>query len=534
MEHQVRTHDTPCLPSQARIASRTRWERFANRLRKHVRLACGLSPELPPAPLHCLRATAYRGDGYAIERLALETLPNFYLTGSLFVPSVPAGKRAPAMLQPHGHFPKGRLNLPDILRAVALARAGVWVLMYDMVGYNDAFQLLHHGAEPLEWRRWGFSRAGLQTWNSLCAYQWLRQQPPVDPKRIGCSGISGGGTQTFLLSAVEPRLACAIPLKMVSTMMQGGCICENPPLLRLFACNPEITALTAPRPLLLLSDRGDWTHDNPERVAPYLQSVYRLSGAETAFEHHAFQEGHEFGTESRTVYYRWLANLWRLAHGPSDPTENVAELELYLRVWSQELPKPEGVPTGEGVFEVYRGAVESSLKRWWRSRRFRSEAQEALLSLLGWESLPMPSPDALSEVRSVLGSKRMERVVVVVGAETGRAQRWVRKGYARLVIPLTERKPLTGDYPYKATYNLTPDTRCAQEVCQKVQAVRAIAERVVMVAEGEGAVFAGIASALLELPSDLGYPDPKELEGLDIPCWERIGGLETLRRITHS
>lgn len=496
-----------------------------------MKLACGLFPALPPAPLRCWRAKAYSGDGYSIERFALETLPSFYLTGSLFLPSVPAGKRAPAMLQPHGHFPQGRLNNPDVLRAVALAKSGVWVLMYDMVGYNDAFQLSHRGTEPLEWRRWGFSRAGLQTWNSLCAFEWLRQQSEVDPRRIGCSGISGGGTQTFLLGAVEPRLGCAVPVKMVATTMQGGCICENPPLLRLFACNPELTGLMAPRPLLLLSDAGDWTHDNTERVAPYLEALYRLYGAQLAFEHHAFQEGHEFGTKSRAVYYRWLANLWHLPQTPSDPTEGLSVLEPYLSVWGEALPKPEGVPTGDEVFTLYKGLVQTGVRRWVRSRRFRSEAREALLSLLGWETPESPSPTVLSEMRTALGSQRTDRVVVVVGADASLAQRWERRGYTRLVIPLPPLNPLPSDYPYKATYNPTPDALRARAVFQKVQAVQRIAERVMVVAEGEGAVYAGIASALLDAPAEIAYPDSKTLEALDLPCWERIGGLDTLRRL---
>ncbi len=532
MMQVLRTHDTPYPPDSTRIASRSRWEAFCMRLRMHLRLASGLLPELLAPPLRALRAKAYEGEGFTIERFALETLPGVYLTGSLFVPTVPAGRRAPAMLQPHGHFPKGRLNAPDILRAVALAQAGAFVLMFDMVGYNDAFQLEHRGEEPLEWRRWGFSRFGLQTWNALCAFEWLRRQPTIDPRRIGCSGISGGGTQTFMLSALEPRLACAVPVTMVSSTMQGGCLCENAPLLRLFAGNPEITALTAPRPLLLLSDSGDWTSDNPARVAPYLTEVYRLFGAEHAFEHHAFQEGHEFGAESRKVYYRWIATLWRLERTPADPAIHPESLEPHLRVWGEELPKPEGVPTGDGVFEVYREAVRQSLRNGWRSRRFREEVRSALLSILGWETLPEPPVSVLSEVRTALGSGIVRKVVVALGDDSGRAQRWVRQGYALLKVPLPPRPTLTSDYLYLATYNPMPDALRAREVCHRVDAVKRIAERCVLVAEGESAVYAGIASALTGVPANLAYPEPKELAHLDLPCWERIGGLETLRRLT--
>ncbi|GBC92680.1 hypothetical protein HRbin15_01156 [bacterium HR15] len=494
---QLRDPNTPCLPQEARVASRAAWETFAKRLRMHVRFACGLLPALPPAPLQARCVPAYQGEGFRIERFALETLPDYYLTGSLFLPEKPAGKRAPAMLQPHGHFEKGRLNAPDILRAVALAQAGAWVLMYDMVGYNDHFQLSHHGEEPAEWHRWGFSRAGLQTWNSLCAFEWLARQPQVDAKRIGCSGISGGGTQTFLLAAVEPRLACAAPVKMVSTTMQGGCICENPPLLRLFACNPEIAALGAPRPMLLISDSGDWTADNPERVAPFLRKVYQLYGAQERFQHAHLAEGHQFGEGARAIYYRWAAEVLKLNHLPRDPNIEIDALLPALRVWSDELPRPQSVPAGAGVFERYKAAAQAGLQRWRRSRRFRQEAHDALLSMLG-----LPEPHASTRLHAIGG----EQVLFI----------------SPKLAPMPEKRP-----PFYATYNLMPIAAAARDLLEQVQALQAAGSPVHLVADAAGAAVAGIVAALAQVPCQFEPPS----EPVDLPGWERIGGFETLRTL---
>ncbi|MCL6534298.1 MAG: hypothetical protein K6U12_13610 [Armatimonadetes bacterium] len=515
---QVRDYNTPCVGRDERVQSRASWEAFANRLRRHVRFACGLLPDLPRAPLRVLRVPAYRGEGFRIERWALETLPGYYLTGSLFIPETPAGRRAPAMLQPHGHFEHGRLNPPDILRAIALAQAGAWVLMYDMVGYNDHFQLAHKPNETEAWHRWGFSVAGLQTWNSLCAFEWLARQPEVDAKRIGCSGISGGGTQTFLLAAVEPRLACAAPVKMVSTTMQGGCLCENPPLLRLFACNPEIAALCAPRPMLLISDSGDWTADNPEKVAPFLRRVYELYGVPERFQHAHMQEGHEFGQESRAVYYRWCAQTLGLRQVPRDPTIEPESLLPALRVWGEDLPRPKEAPEGEAVFEQYRTQVEAALPRWLRNRAAKQEMRQALLSMLGLENLPrMPKP-------------RLRATACIIVAQETNVPRIAERLPALdmlKVAPPRRLSPHGSPFAYFATYNLKPLAQQARVLLEEVQKLLTEGLRVRLFADPSGAPIVAIVAALTGVPCQFEPPESP----VDLPGWERIGGMEALRRV---
>ena len=82
------------------------------------------------------------------------------------------------------------------------------------------------------------------------------------------TGESGGGTQTFLLAAVDDRVAAAVPVNMISLHMQGGCLCENLPGLRLETNNVEIAATIAPRPLLMVSATGDWTNETLEARVP--------------------------------------------------------------------------------------------------------------------------------------------------------------------------------------------------------------------------------------------------------------------------
>ena len=148
------------------------------------------------------------------------------------------------------------------LRAIQLARLGFVALTYDMVGYNDTVQTPHDFGSRRE-QLWSFGSLGLQLWNSIRALDFLESLPDVDPGRLAITGESGGGTQTFLLAAVEDRIRYAVPVNMISAIMQGGGICENAPSLRLGTFNVEIGAMMAPRPMLMIAATGDWTKNTP-------------------------------------------------------------------------------------------------------------------------------------------------------------------------------------------------------------------------------------------------------------------------------
>ena len=178
-----------------------------------------------------------------------ESLPGFFVTGNLYRPI--GDGPFPAVLSPHGHWTYGRLeNTPTTsgpARAIGLARQGFVVFTYDMVGYNDSQQLPHTFGGRRE-HLWGLSLAGLQLWNGIRALDFLETLPYVRRDALAATGESGGGTQTFLLAAVDSRVKVAVPVNMISLHMQGGCLCENPPGLRLDTTNVEIAATIAPRP----------------------------------------------------------------------------------------------------------------------------------------------------------------------------------------------------------------------------------------------------------------------------------------------
>ena len=184
---------------------------------------------------------------------------------------------------------------------------------------------------------------GLQTYNSIRALDWLAGRDDVDPRRIGVTGASGGGTQTFILAAIDPRPAAAFPAVMVSTAMQGGCTCENASYLRVGTGNVEIAALIAPRPLGMTA-ADDWTKEIATKGLPELKAHYRMLGVEDrVMAKPLLQFPHNYNYASRAVMYQFFNKHLKLGlpepivEGDFKPL-SVAEMS----VWDAAHPRPPG------------------------------------------------------------------------------------------------------------------------------------------------------------------------------------------------
>ncbi|HEY5911232.1 MAG TPA: hypothetical protein VJA21_11585 [Verrucomicrobiae bacterium] len=310
------------------ISSRREWNERARYIHDHVLFSCGLWPLPDKTPLNTrVFGRIERGD-YSIEKVYFETYPGFFLAGNLYRPLGKGKGPFPAILNPHGHWSNGRMadekDGSIAARCITFARQGMLAFSYDMVGYNDSH---FAGTQSNTHRQFGTNRAdllwnislmGLQTWNSIRALDFLRSLSDADPKRLACTGESGGGTQTFILGAVDDRLALQAPIVMVSHTMQGGCLCENAPGLRVQFSNMEIAAVPAPRPQMLVAATGDWTKDTLNVEGPAIAHIYRLLGAPQRFHFVRFDFGHNYNQTSREAVYGWF-NKW-LRHGSSfDP-----------------------------------------------------------------------------------------------------------------------------------------------------------------------------------------------------------------------
>lgn len=360
----------------------------ASHVRRIMQVTMGLWPMPERTPLKAvIHGRRDLGD-YSVEKVYFQSIPGFYVTGTLYRPKgkpdrLTAPTRRAAVLSPHGHFPGGRFldeGLDEVQkkieqgaeqyedggrsfmqsRCVQLARMGCIVFHYDMVGYADNEQIPLDVAHRFSRSRRPFDRPpesgfysaaallrnhnqlGLHTWNSVRALDFLTSLPDVDPNRIAVTGGSGGGTQTFMLCALDDRPLVSVPVVIVSADRQGGCTCENICGFRIDTHNLDMTALHAPKPMLLIS-ADDATRTMSARGFPELVKQYRVHGAESRVKHVSLQQfPHNYNYESRRAMYAFLNRHLKL--GLSEPIVEGPYTRLSreeLTVWNEDHPRPE-------------------------------------------------------------------------------------------------------------------------------------------------------------------------------------------------
>ena len=310
--------------------SATAWEQASQYLRRHILVSTGQYPNFEPLlklPLNPQIFGKIERSDYTVEKVYFESYPGFFCTGNLYRPRGKDGP-FPAIVSPHGHWDRGRLeniergSIPG--RCINFAKQGYVIFSYDMVGYNDSGQQVDHRSFPNGDREaiWGISLLGLQLQNAIRSIDFLQSLPDVDPDRIACTGASGGGTQAFMLMAIDDRIKVSAPVNMISAHMQGGCLCENAPNLRIDFSNIEIGAMMAPRPLLLVSATGDWTKDTPDVEYPAIHSIYQHFGAADKIHQVQIDAEHNYNKASREAVYQWFAK-WLLENQDSSKLTEV-------------------------------------------------------------------------------------------------------------------------------------------------------------------------------------------------------------------
>ena len=189
--------------------------------------ALGGFPE--KTPLNGRVVGADRRDGYRVERVIYESRPDFPVTAALYLPDGPPP--FPAVLVPCGHSANGKEAEPYQRASILLAKNGIAALCFDPISQGERSQLLRAGGKPAT--KGGTSEhtmiavgallvgsgaATIEIWDGIRGLDYLESRPEIDASRLGCSGNSGGGTQTAYIMALDDRVAAAAPSCYITSL----------------------------------------------------------------------------------------------------------------------------------------------------------------------------------------------------------------------------------------------------------------------------------------------------------------------------
>lgn len=309
-------------------SNKTEWEARRDTLRKEVRERLGIDKLLPLCSKEKPEYSKIRKfEGYTVQNFRLKTVNGHTVCGSIYAPT---GKgKHPLIICPNGHFSNGRYGKVQQLRLGTLARMGAICVDYDLWGWGESADEVGSKAHQTP------EAHVMQALNGIRILDWMIQRKDIDTKRIGVNGGSGGGTQTVLLTVLDDRYTAANPVVSVSSWFDGGCPCESGMPIQLAGggtCNAELAAMFAPKPMMLVSDGGDWTSTTPELEYPYLQRIYGFYGAKDKVSNiHLPKERHDFGDNKRNAVYKFFIDTFNLDASKLDESKVTIENENALR-----------------------------------------------------------------------------------------------------------------------------------------------------------------------------------------------------------
>ncbi len=192
---------------------------YQERLRQFFAAQLGGFPERTPLAPQVVGKI--ERDGYRVEKVIFQSRPRHYVTAAMYLPD--AKLPYPGVLVPCGHSDNGKAMDAYQRACILLAKNGMAALCHDPIDQGERFQLLDEKGEPLARGTTAHSLAGVgsallgrntatfRVWDGMRAIDYLESRPEIDPKRIGCTGNSGGGTLTSYLMALDGRIQAAAP-----------------------------------------------------------------------------------------------------------------------------------------------------------------------------------------------------------------------------------------------------------------------------------------------------------------------------------
>lgn len=334
---QVHAAETIGAAARAKVKTADDAVGYIRSVREKIARCFGPFPE--KTPLNAKITGTVDRDVYTIEKVIFESRRRFFVTANLYLPKGAKGPR-PGVVGSCGHSTGGKTEPAYQSFAQGLARMGYVVLIFDPIGQGERLQyghvekperpdvgvgehLLAGNQQFLVGEFFGSWRA----WDGIRALDYLLSRPEVDPKHVGITGNSGGGTMSTWLCGLETRWTMGAPACFVTTFRRN---LENelpqdteqcpPHALALGLDHSDFLACMAPKPVIILAKEKDFFDvRGAEESYSRLKHLYSLLGAEENVKLHIGPTGHGYTIENREAMYQWFNRATGISDAKAEP-----------------------------------------------------------------------------------------------------------------------------------------------------------------------------------------------------------------------
>jgi dienelactone hydrolase len=340
----------------ADVESLEDWEAKRDAYRRQLLEMLGLDPLPEKTPLEATVTGKVEHPEFTVENLHYQSRPGLYVTGNLYLPKN-LDRPAPAVLYVCGH---GLVKKDGVSygNKVTYQHHGAWFARNGFVCLTiDTLQMgeiegIHHGTHRYDmwwWLSRGYTPAGVEAWNCVRALDYLQTRPEVDGERIGVTGRSGGGAYSWWIAAIDDRIRCAVPVAGITDLenhVVDGCVeghCDCMFMLNTYRWDyPQVAALVAPRPLLVVNTDSDGIFPL-DGVVRTFEQVRRIFGLYKAADKVGLAIGpgpHKDTQNIQVDAFRWLKHHLQGDDGPAaDVAEKFFEPEQLKVFPANELPE---------------------------------------------------------------------------------------------------------------------------------------------------------------------------------------------------
>ena len=350
-------------------------------LRKKVLQSTGLWPLPQRIALDVHQSEPLDHPWCTVRRVYYQLWPGVYSAGLLYLPKELPERPAPAMLCPHGHWKDGNAHAEVQKRCLTFARLGYVTFSSTQNHYEDLYV--------------GVSHQTLMIWNNIRALDYLETLVEVDKTRIGVAGASGGGLQTQMLAALDPRVKAATIVGLTCDFRRimfpdrHHCTCNHFPRVMQFTDHPEISALALPTPVQYLT-MNDWTKEFETENLPTIAKLYAENGLPDRVDCQYYDTPHSYDRAKRERTYGWMER-WVRGRDPDGPVAEPDEMETFpvetLTKLSADVPNDKGFGEIGRIYRQERGYETPSLATPDQWREYRARMIDTLQDLLGEQAM---------------------------------------------------------------------------------------------------------------------------------------------------